>query len=48
MREGCLLLPPSRVPSWISRWRISPEETGWSLPDHSSARAALNAGTRRD
>ena len=48
VREGCLLLPPSRVPSWISRWRISPEETGWSLPDHSSARAALNAGTRRD
>ncbi|WP_215549180.1 hypothetical protein [Amycolatopsis sp. CA-230715] len=48
VREGCLLLPPSRVLSWISRWRINPDQTGWSLPDHSSARAALNAGTRRD
>ncbi|TKG60919.1 hypothetical protein [Prauserella endophytica] len=48
VREGCVLLPPSQVPRQISRWRITPEETGWSVPDYTSARAALNGQTRRD
>lgn len=48
VREGCVLLPPSQVPRQISRWRITPQETAWFVPEYTSARAALNGQTRRD